>query len=289
MNKLGIYYAYWAREWKTDLKPYVSRAADLGFDILELNADAMLSKPQEEWDQIRRAAEEYGIELTFSLGLGKETDISSNDPKVRQQGIDHLEESIKMVNQLGGECFSGIIYGAWHAPEGSDDLDKQAKFKRSTESMKKVMKTAEKYEVYCNVEAVNRFEHFMINTAEEAVDYVNEVDNPYCKILLDTYHMNIEEDSFADAIKHAGDKLGLLHTGENNRKPVGQGGHLPWGEIFGGVKEIGYDGRIVMEPFVIPGGDIAEDVALWRDLMGDADLDEEAIKALEFTKNHLRS
>lgn len=287
MNKLGIYYAYWLKNLEVDVIPYISKASDLGFDVMEIFAQTLYDKSEEYRAKVREAAEENDVELTFSLGMRKERDISSKDPKVRQRGIDHLENVIKMVHELGGDCFSGILYGAWGAPFDSDELDKEARFKRSTESMKEVMDTAEKYDVSCNMEAVNRFEHFLINTAEEAMDYVNEVNHPHCNILLDTYHMNIEEDSFSRAIELVGDKLGLLHIGENNRKPPGQGGHLPWNEIFNAVKNINYEGKIVMEPFMLPGGDIAQDIALWRDLSEGLDLDEEARKALKFTKGHL--
>jgi len=287
MNKVGIYYAYWLENMDVDVIPYINKAADLGFDILEIYSAVLYDKPEDYREKVRETAEENDIELTFSLGMRKDMAISSDDPKVRERGIEYLEDLIKMIHDLGSECFSGILYGAWGAPFDADQLDKEAKFKRSTESMKEVMDTAEKCDVYCNMEAVNRFEHFLINTAEEAVEYVNEVDHPNCKILMDTYHMNIEEDSFAEAIETVGDKMGLLHIGENNRKPPGQGGHLPWDEIFGAVKEIGYDGKIVMEPFVRPGGDIAQDIALWRDLAEGVDLDEEASKALEFTRNQL--
>lgn len=287
MNKVGIYYAYWLQNMEVDVIPYISKAADLGFDVLEIYAQTLYDKSDDYRAKVREAAKENGIELTFSLGMRKEMDISSDDPEVRQRGIDHLKDIIKMVHELGGDCFSGILYGAWGAPFGTDGLDKEAHFRRSTESMKEVMDTAEKYDVDCNMEAVNRFEHFLINTAEEAMDYVNEVNDPHCKILLDTYHMNIEEDSFTKAIERVGDKLGLLHIGENNRKPPGQGGHLPWDEIFSSVKKIGYEGKIVMEPFMLPGGDIAQDIALWRDLSKGVDLDEEAKQSLKFTKRHL--
>ncbi len=287
MNDIGIYYAYWLENMEADVIPYINKAGDLGFDILEIYAATLDDKSDDYLTRVKETAEENDIELTFSLGMRKDRDISSEDPKVRQKGIDYLENLIKMIDELGGKCFSGILYGAWGAPFGSDELDKEAHFKRSTESMKEVMDTAEKHDVSCNMEAVNRFEHFLINTAEEAMEYVNEVNHPHCNILLDTYHMNIEEDSFFEALERVGDKLGSFHIGENNRKPPGQGGHIPWDEVFNAIKEIGYEGRLVMEPFVIPGGDIAQDIALWRDLSEGVDLDEEARKALEFTKRNL--
>ena len=92
-----------------------------------------------------------------------------------------------------------------------------------------------------------------LNAAEEAVAYVQQVGSPNLWILLDTYHMNIEEDSFRGAIRTAGKLLGHLHTGENHRKPPGLG-PIPWQEIAAALKEILFHGWVVMEPSLCPAG-----------------------------------
>ena len=93
---------------------------------------------------------------------------------------------------------------------------------------------------------------------------------PGVYIMLDSFHMNIEEDSFREAILTAGSKLGHFHIGEANRKVPGSG-RLPWKEMADALKEIGYDGTIVMEPFVRPGGRVGSDIKVWRDLSNGAD------------------
>ena len=105
-----------------------------------------------------------------------------------------------------------------------------------------------------------------IQSAEEAVKYVDEVGSPNCKILLDTYHMNIEEDSFAGAIKLVGNRLGHFHVGESNRRPPCENGKMPWNEITNALKEIDYQGAIVMEPFIKMGGEVGRDIKVWRDI-----------------------
>jgi len=98
--------------------------------------------------------------------------------------------------------------------------------------------------------------------------------------------MNIEEDSFSTAIAAAGPLLGHLHVGENNRKPPGRG-RLPWAEIAGALRGIRYDGWIVMEPFLRPGGAVGRDIHVHRDLMPRADADEEARRACAFVRRFL--
>lgn len=98
--------------------------------------------------------------------------------------------------------------------------------------------------------------------------------------------MNIEEDSFHDAIVHAGDKLGHFHIGETNRRAPGRG-KIPWDEIAGALKKINYQGAVVMEPFLMTGGEVGRDISVFRDLRDDLDLDEEARRACAFTKDIL--
>jgi D-psicose/D-tagatose/L-ribulose 3-epimerase len=153
--------------------------------------------------------------------------------------------------------------------------------------MREAIKVAEDNHVIFNMEVVNRFEQFLLNTSAEAVAYVEAVGSPNAKILLDTFHMNIEEDFIGDAIVLAGDKLGHVHVGENNRMPPGFG-HIPWTEIGAALRKIGYGGAVVMEPFLLPGGQVGRDIKVFRDLSVGLDLDDEARKAALFMRGVLK-
>ena len=105
--------------------------------------------------------------------------------------------------------------------------------------------------------------------------------------MLDTFHMNIEEDSMIDAILTAGDLLGHFHVGENNRRVPGKG-NFPWPEIGKALHRIGYDKNVVMEPFVIGGGEVGSDIKIWRDLSHGASqerLDEDARNSVAYLRN----
>ena len=152
--------------------------------------------------------------------------------------------------------------------------------------MKEIIKVAEECGVTYCVEAVNRFETCLINTAKEALAYIEEIDSKNIGVLLDTYHMNIEENKIGDAIRLVGDKLTSFHTGENNRTAPGKG-HLDWDEIFGALKDINYKNRIVCEPFVMQGGEVGRDIHVFRDLVPDtseAAIDAEAKYILDFER-----
>lgn len=287
MNKVGIYYAYWTRDWDADFVPFVSKVAGLGFDILEVNSGTVTNMPNAERDRLRAVAARADIELTFCIGLPPEYDVAAEDAAVRRKGIDFLKRQAEMLKYMGAKELGGIIYGCWPGRLPGGAVDRRPFVDRSIESMKEVVKVVEDCGVLFNVEVVNRFEQYMMNTSAEAVEYVRRVGSPNLKILLDTFHMNIEEDSFRDAIRTAGDLLGHFHIGETNRRAPGRG-RIPWNDVASSLKAIGYRGSIVMEPFLQPGGEVGRDISVFRDLAEGIDLDAEAKRALEFIRSKLR-
>ena len=290
MNKLGIFMNFWEKNWDADHAMYIDKAARIGFDFLEFQAQPLLEMTDDHIRELRKRADAAGIRLTYSLGLDPRYDVSSLDESVRQGGVKYLQNIIRKMAVGGGDLLSGVSYAGWGTPEGVLDT-KEPYLEQSVKSMKEIIRVAEDCGVTYCVEAVNRFETCIINTAAEALDYVARVDSPNIGVLLDTYHMNIEEKSFAEAIRLVGpDRLKSFHTGENNRTAPGRG-HLPWDEIFGTLAEIGYTGPIVSEPFVMQGGEVGRDIHVFRDLIPDvseAAIDAEAAYLLHFEQDMLR-
>ena len=289
MNKLGIFMNFWEKNWGADHRYYINKAADLGFDILEFQAQPLLDMTDDECRAIKKEADIRGIELSYSLGLNPKYDIASSDKDTREAGIKYLSDIVRKIAVMDGELFSGVTYAGWGVPNFIIN-DKSELLKNSVDSMKKVMKTAEEYGVTICCEAVNRFESPLINTAKEALEYADLVDSKYMGVHLDTYHMNIEENNIGDAIRLVGNRLRHFHTGENNRTAPGRG-HINWDEIFSALSEIGYKKNIVSEPFVLMGGEVGLDIRTWRDLVSDTSekaLDEEAKYLLGFTKSMLK-
>ena len=287
MNAIGIYYAYWTHEWDADFHLFIDKVAALGFDILEVNAGTIAHMSPEERKALKTHADDRGIRLTHCIGLPHAFDVASADASVRKQGIAFLQQMARAVGEMGGGKIGGIVYSSWPATLPKGETDIRPYFDRSVASMQEAARTAEAENVVFNVEVVNRFEQFLLNTSAQAVTYVEAVGSPNVKILLDTYHLNIEEDFLGEAILRAGDKLGHFHIGENNRMPPGYG-HIPWTEVCAALRKINYTGDVVMEPFVLPGGQVGSDIRVYRDLSVGMDLDEEARKALLFMRGALK-
>lgn len=285
--KFGTYFAYWEQEWSGDYIAYCHKVAKLGFDILEVSADGLMNRmTPSEVDDMKKAAADEGIGLTAGLGFPANADLSSEDPAVRGRGLELMRKMLPLLQRAGISCVGGVIFASWPY-DYNIPFDKPAARARSIASMKEAAGIARDNGVTLMCEVVNRFEHYMINTAQEAVDFVKEIGEPNVKVMLDSFHMNIEEDFMGDAIRTAGPLLGHFHIGECNRKVPGQG-HMPWDDIGQGLRDIGYEGAVVMEPFVRMGGTVGHQIKVWHDLSDggdDAKLDRDIAESLKFVKS----
>lgn len=287
MNKLGIFVNFWEKTWDINYKYYIDKVKNLGYDILEFQAQPLLEMTDAECREIKKYADERGIKLSYSLGLNPKYDVANPDKEVRAGGVKYLSDIVRKIAVMEGELFSGVTYAGWGIPGYFvDEKEKEALFERSVDSMQQVMKVAEKEGVIVCCEAVNRFESPLINTAQEAIRYADMVNSKNIGIHLDTYHMNIEENNIGDAIRLVGKRLRHFHTGENNRNVPGRG-HLDWDEIFKALKDIDYKNDIVSEPFLMIGDEVGYDIRVWRNILENPTeerLDSEAKFLIDFTK-----
>ncbi len=289
MNKLGIFMNFWEKNWAADHKKYIKKAKAIGFDVLEFQAQPLLEMTDDHIRDLKKLADDEGIELTYSLGLDRRYDVSSLNETIRKGGVEYLQNIVKKMHVGGGTLLSGVSYAGWGTPDDMGD-SKMPYWNQSIKSMKEIIKVAEDCNVTYCVEAVNRFETCLINTAKEALQYVSEIDSKNIGVLLDTYHMNIEEDNIGDAIRLVGSQLTSFHTGDNNRRAPGRG-HIDWDEVFKALSDINYKGRIVSEPFIMQGGEVGRDIHVYRDLLEDpteAKIDAEAKYLLDFEKEMLK-
>jgi len=283
MNPIGMHYGYWTQYWGSEPLQFVKRAKKCGFDILEVNAPKVTRMSDAQRDVLKGAIAEAGLSLTYSIGMTADMDLVSEDTATRQKGIAFLQQVARTMKYMGGTVLAGINYSSWPRKLLPDE-DKQILTDRAIEGVREAIKAAEDNDVIFCVEVVNRFEQFIMNTAAEGIAFAERVGSPNCKILLDTFHMNIEEDSLRGSIVEAGNWLGHFHLGETNRRPPGRG-RIPWPEIFGALREINYQGAVVMEPFLLSGGEVGRDISVYRDLLGSADLDEEAARSVQFVRS----
>ena len=205
--------------------------------------------------------------------------------------MDFYKDLFQRMEKLGATLIGGAIHSFWPV-DYSKTVDKKGDWERGVEGVAKLGHAGLDYGIETiGLEAVNRYENHVLNTSAEVTEFVKSVRGlepraVNVKVMLDTFHMNIEEQSIGNAIRTAGGLLGHFHTGECNRMVPGQG-RIAWREIRDALRDIGYDGAVVMEPFVIPGGTVGRDIKVWRNIVEDTTeeaLDRDAKEALAFQR-----
>ncbi len=286
--KYGIYAPYWTHEWATENEHYIPKVKKLGFDVLEISCVNLIQKykTEDEILALKKCAGDNGIILTAGYGPTKEQNICSSDPAIVERAMTFFKDLIPKLGLLGVKILGGGLYSYWPL-DPTLPMDQKGETQRAIDNLKILAETAEKYDVTLGLEVLNRYEGYILNTCEQAKEFIDRVGSSHVKIMLDTFHMSIEEDNMAAAIRLAGDDLCHLHLGEQNRRVPGKG-WLPWNEIGQALRDINYQGAAVMEPFVMKGGTIGEEIKVWRDLVPDATeeiLDRDAEGAVRFVRH----
>ena len=287
----GIYNAYWTHEWSANYEYYIPKVKELGFDVLEISCAALTRDyaTDAKIRDLKKCADDNGIILTAGYGPTKEQNISSEDPAVVKKAMDFFAMIMPKLEMMDIKVLGGGLYSYWPL-DPTLPMDKEKDLERAVKNMKELAKIAEACDVTLGMEVLNRYEGYMMNTCAEGLDFIRRVDSPKVKVMLDTFHMNIEEDNIAAAIRLAGKDLGHLHLGEQNRQVPGKGS-LPWQEIGQALRDINYQGAAVMEPFVMTGGTIGSEIKVWRNLIPDLSeeaLDRDARGAVNFVRHVFR-
>jgi len=202
--------------------------------------------------------------------MSPDRDLIDPDPKVRENGVAYLKACLDGLAVVGGKNLVGPFYSAvgrtWQQTAEEREKDMQI----LVVILKDLAEYAAQKGAVLGLEPLNRFETSFITTADQAIELVDRVNHPACKIMLDTFHMNIEENSMGDAIRRVGSRLVQVHSNENNRGTPGAG-HIPWKEVAQALKDIKFDGILVIESFTSKVKSIAKAAAIWRPLASSQD------------------
>ena len=283
MNAIGASTWIWTSPFSDASTELIGRAKELGFDLLEIAVEdpALITA-----EVVREAGEQAGVGFTVCGAFGPDRDLSHEDPHVRETGMEYVRQCVDLAAALDAPHFVGPMYSAVGKTRMLEPAEREAQRDLAVESLKRVADYAAQRGVALAVEPLNRFETDLINTSEQVLDLLDRIDAANVGVLLDTFHMNIDEKSFGDAMRLVGDRLLQMHTCENDRGTPGTG-HIPWDELFETVTDIGFTGPLVIESFTPELREIAKAVSLWRPL--DAPSDELAERGARFIRESLTS
>ncbi|WP_254694194.1 sugar phosphate isomerase/epimerase family protein [Sulfitobacter sp. SK012] len=250
--------------WTTKVGPeHRSLLADIretGFDGVEI---PIFEGTVSDYAATGRMLDELGLERTAVTANGDPAqNLISDDPAERAAGVDYMNWALECSAALGADRISGPLHSTLGHFSGagptSEELD------RSIACQRLVGDHAAQNGVTVCLEALNRFECYLLNTMDALAEHIHAIDHPNIRAMYDTFHANIEEADPITALIRNKDVVHHIHISENDRGVPGRG-NIPWPETFAAIKQTGYDGWLTIEAFGRGLPDLAAATKVWRD------------------------
>ena len=275
--KIGASLLSWITpNWTAEAGKYaIEQTAKAGFDLIEI----LLPNSMEiDVKAVKKQLKENHLEVVCSLNLPKEAHIAFY-PKEAEKLI---KNAIDKTSDLETNFLGGVLHGGIGVFSGNplSETEKNT----IVEVWSSVADYAKEKDVNIAVEPINRYESYVCNTAENVLELIEKTGKDNLFLHLDTFHMNIEENNFRDPILLANQKLKHIHVTESHRGMLGEG-TVNWNQFFDALKEINFEGNLVLENFSssIPG--MQQMVSLWQKSPYNAE--QLALGSLNFIKQNL--
>jgi D-psicose/D-tagatose/L-ribulose 3-epimerase len=260
-NAFGVNAWVWVSPPTDDaIATIAPRVKAMGFDLLELAVET-----PGDWEPERTAEVLAGNGLGASVCVAMGPDRDLTDPALVAATRRYIRSCIDATVTLGGTVLAGPLYTPTGKTWQMAGPERVTTVGRLVEGLKPLADYAGERGVRLAIEPLNRFETSFLNTAAQTMEVIERIGSPAVGVLLDTFHMNIEEKDQAAAIRLVGDKLFHFHACGNDRGTPGAD-HIAWEEIVTALREIGYDGAVVVESFTPENQTIARAAAIWRPL-----------------------
>lgn len=264
-NPIGIISMQYQRPFTAREFPQFARWRAAGFDFAEL----LVPEPGElDLAATRQALADAGLGVVLAARVNLDRNLCSDDPARRQAGRDYLAYCVDTAHALGAATVGGPLYGnplvfAGRAPHPVDEALRQQREDWCVEGLLAAAPRAAQAGVRLAVEPLNRFETDILNTTRQGVALVRLVGHAAVGLVLDTFHMNMEDDDIPGAIRAAGPHIVHFQANENHRGYLGTG-HFAWTAVVRALADVGYGGTISLEPFRRTDERIGVPFAQWK-------------------------
>jgi len=281
--KTGAHLFIWTSRLNEDTLKVFHKVKEMGFDGVEIPLVNPMEIELKLIEQMRNELEKINLAYTCCAGLGKNENLIDKDESIRERGKSYLKKFIDICSDIDTDTLDGVLYGTFEMSKGRGRTPEE--WDLAVKLIREMADYAKDKKVTLCLEAVNRYETYFLNTAEDGVRLLKDIGKDNVKLHLDTYHMNIEEKDFYTPIVKSKGYLGYMHCCENDRGIPGTG-HVNWDEIFKGLSEIGYNGWLVIESFYGPMKEMPVASSVWRKLASSTD--EIAIQGLKFIQEKVK-
>jgi D-psicose/D-tagatose/L-ribulose 3-epimerase len=265
MLSFGIHPFVWTSRWNVEALPLIDRAKALGFQVLDIPVRTL---DERDLRETRARLEELAMGAVAVAGIGAQYDLTSEDATVRQGALDYIRKLVRNAQGLSATLLAGVFYAPLGKLVGRGPTEQELEW--SAAGLRQAARYASEHGVRLALEPVSRYETYILNTAEQGLSMIDRVGEPNVGLLLDTYHMNIEEKDFYAPLARAGRRLFHVHACENDRGAPGSG-LVRWERVFAALRDISYDGALSIESFAGNVPAIAASTCIWRSLAKDGD------------------
>lgn len=258
--KIGMCMFLWTTSVGRKHEKLLRDIRQTGFDGVEI--PIFEGKP-DDYRRLGELLDRIGLERTAVSAMGDPAmNLISPDQATRRRGIEYMKWAIDCAEALGANTLSGPLHSTLGQFSGNGPT--AAELKRSVSSQRAIGDHAGKHGVTIGLEALNRFECYLVNTMDDLAAHIDAIGHPNIRAMYDTFHSNIEEADPIGAFTRNRDRIVHVHISENDRGVPGRG-NIPWAETFRALRENGYDGWLTIEAFGRALKDLAAATKVWRD------------------------
>ncbi len=262
--KVGMNLFLWTLELNDSMIPILESLAEMGYDGVEVP----IFDTSIDYAAWGTRLDDLGLARTAVAVRGEADNPASTDPTVHAAAVAATNETLDCAAALGATALVGPLHSALGVFTGSPPTADE--WSASVDAIRQNSAHAGSLGLEIGIEALNRFECYLLNSQADAARYATDVGATNCRVLYDTFHANIEEKDEAAAIRACAEQLGHVHISENDRSTPGSG-NVAWDDTFATLAEVGYDGWFMIEAFGQAMPDFAAATKIWRPMFESED------------------
>lgn len=276
--KYGVSTWLWQSPFSTASISLFPKIKAMGYDVVEIPVEdpALI-----DGAIVKKALLDNDLLPSVCGAFGPTRDLTSPDLALHENCFDYLKKCFELCALLEVDFLAGPMYSAVGKARMVSKEQRKMEWELAVANLYKVCELAKSFGQSIALEPLNRFESDLVNTAEDVMRLVSDINHESAKVLLDGFHMTIEEKNIREAINLVGDKLIHVQVSENHRGIPGTG-LTPWNDFKLGLADIHYQGAMVIESFTPDIKELAGAVCIWKTLANSQD--EFASEGLHFLK-----
>ena len=276
--EFGVSTWLWQSPFTSESITLFPKIKEMGFDVVEIPVEI---PSKIDGKLVKKALDDNGLKATVCGAFGPTKDLTSDDVALHENCFTYVTDCFELCNLLETEFLAGPMYSAVGKARMVSQEQRKIEWDRAVNNLQRVCEMAKANGLSVALEPLNRFESDLINTSKDVMRLINDINQPNAKVLLDGFHMTIEEQNIREAIQLVGDKLIHVQVSENHRGIPGTG-LTPWSDFRKGLEDIDYKGSMVIESFTPEIEELAGAVCIWKTLADSQD--QFASEGIQFLK-----